>query len=653
VESLPAARLLLLVNYRPEDQHGWGQKTSYTQLRLDPLPPASAEALLQSLLGDEAGLAPLKARVIARTQGHPFFLEERVRTPVETQGLVGDPGAYRLARALPSLQVPSTVQAVLAARIDRLPPAERQLLHTAAVIGHEVPQALLQAVAEAPEGPLRLGLRHLQAAEFLYETRLFPQSEYPFKHALTQQVAYETLLQERRRALHARIVAALEALAGDRVAAQVDRLAHHALRGGVWDRALMYCRPAGEKALARSAHREAVGSFEQALSALAHLSATRETREQAIDLRLALRSALWPSSDFGRILAYLREAEALAAALDDPRRLGRVSLLLAAYFRLTGAYAQAIAAAQPALARATASGDVVLHALANRDLGLAYQARGEYRRAIDGLGQAVAALEGARRHAFFGRVFLPAVLSRAYLAWGHAELGTFAEGRPRGDEGLRIAEAVAHPGSRMYAYHGIGLLALRQGDLARALPRLERAMGLCQGVDLPLVFPCIAAALGAAYALAGRMPEALPLLTQAVAQAIAMETVVYQALCRLPLGQAHALAEGALALARAHQERGHQAYALHLLGAIAARHDPPQREQAEAHDQQALALAEELGMRPLVAHCHLGLGKRCATSGRRAEARAELRAAVEGYRAVEMMWWLPQAAAALAEVEGR
>ena len=187
--------------------------------------------MLQSLLGGSPDLEPLKQRLIDRTQGNPFFLEESVRTLVETQGLVGTPGAYRLARVLPSIQVPATVQAVLAARIDRLSPEEKQLLQTAAVIGTEVPLALLQAMAEVPEEPLRLGLTHLQAAEFLYETRLFPDIEYTFKHALTQQVAYETLLQERRRALHARIVAALETLAGDRVAEQVERLAHHALRG--------------------------------------------------------------------------------------------------------------------------------------------------------------------------------------------------------------------------------------------------------------------------------------------------------------------------------------------------------------------------------------------------------------------------------------
>jgi tetratricopeptide (TPR) repeat protein len=315
VESLPTARILLLVNYRPEYQHGWGNKTYYAQLRLDPLPPASAEAMLQSLLGDDAGLAPLKARLIERTQGNPFFLEESARTLVETQGLVGEPGVYRLAKALPSIQVPATVQAVLAARIDRLPPEEKALLQTAAVIGHEVPLALLQAVAEGPEELLRLGLTHLQAAEFLYETRLFPEHEYTFKHALTQQVAYETLLQERRRALHARIATALEALAGDRVAEQLERLAHHALRGEVWDKALAYGRQAGEKAMARSAHRDAVGSFEQALSALAHLPEQHDTIEQAVDLRRG-EIATWrepPESE--QAGDYHRQALALADEL--------------------------------------------------------------------------------------------------------------------------------------------------------------------------------------------------------------------------------------------------------------------------------------------------------------------------------------------------
>jgi tetratricopeptide (TPR) repeat protein len=670
VESLPTGQLLLLVNYRPEYQHGWGSKTYYTQLRLDPLPPVSADELLQALLGDDASLKPLKQLLIARTEGNPFFLEESVRTLVETGVLAGKPGTYHLAQPLASLQVPATVQAVLAARIDQLPPEEKGLLQTAAVIGTEVSFPLLHTIAEVPEEVLHRGLAHLQAAEFLYETRLFPEREYTFKHALTHEVAYGGLLQERRRALHARIVETLEALSADRLSEQVERLAHHALRGEVWEKALAYCRQAGGKAMAQSAYREAVGAFEQALGALQHLSERRETLEQAIDLRLDLRHACAalgaqrPNFNFD----LLREAEVLAEALGDPRRLGQVSLFRSLEFTTRGRHDQAMIAAQRALTLATASGEVVLHALATLYLGITSYYQGDYRRAIDCFRQAVAFFEGARRYERFGLLtFLPAVTSRAWLARCHAELGTFAEGIAFGDEGLRIAEAVAHPGSLMWASWWGGLLALHQGDLPRALPLLERALGICQDVDLPVYFPLITAALGVAYTLVGRVADAAPLLTQALAQAIATESEtfggVFQALCSLPLGEAqvltghreeaHALAERALVHADAHQERGYKAYALRLLGDMAARREPPESAEAEAHYRQALALADELGMRPLQAHCHCGLGLLYATSSQAEQAQAALSAAIALYRAMDMTFWLPQTEAALAQVEGR
>jgi tetratricopeptide (TPR) repeat protein len=334
--------------------------------------------------------------------------------------------------------------------------------------------------------------------------------------------------------------------------------------------------------------------------------------------------------------------------------------LLSAHFRIMGAYDQAIATSQHALALAMADVDVVLHALANERLGYAYEAQGYYRRAIDCFGQTVASLEGPRRHERFGQVFLPAVGSRAYLAGCHAELGMFAEGRAHGAEGLRIAEAVAHPTSLMYAYYGMGLLALRQGDLPRALPLLIRAVAICQEVDLPAYFPRMAAALGEAYTLGGRVADAVPLLTQAMEQTTATNLVTLQPLCNLLLGkaqilaghlaEAYSLAERALALARAHQERGHQAHVLRLLGDIAARRDPPASELAKAHYREVLALAEELGMRPLLAHCHRSLGELYVSLGRHADARAELSTAIELYRAMDMTFWLPQTEATLAKV---
>ena len=663
VESLPTATLFLLVNYRPEYQHGWGGKTYYTQLRLDPLPAESAEALLQALLGDDGSLVPLKHLLIERTEGNPFFLEESARTLVEAQVLGGERGAYRLVQSLRSIQVPATVQAVLAARIDRLSTAEKTLLQTAAVIGTDVPFPLLQALAELSEEALQRGLMHLQAAEFLYETRLFPTLEYTFKHALTHDVAYGSLLQERRRALHAGIVEALERLYPERLAEHVDRLAHHALRGEVWEKALIYCRQAGEKALERSAYRDAVGYFEHALSALPHLPEQREMHEQAIDLRLALRSALFPSGDSERILGYLREAETLAAALDDPRRLGHIFNFLSVHFRNIGAYDQAIAASQRALAFATASEEVVLHALANQRLGLTYQSQGDYRRAIDCLLQSVASFHGAQRRERLGQANVPSVQSLAYLAACHGELGMFAEGSVLGEEGLQIAETVGDPSSLMWASYGTGLLSLCQGDLPRALPRLERALAICREADLPIFGPRMAAALGAAYTLSGRVADAVALLTPAMEQIRATDMAGFHALCSLPLGEAHllagrleeshTLAERTLALARTRQEHANEAYVLRLLGEIAAQREPPEIEQAEAHYGQALALASELGMRPLQAHCHRGLGTLYVKIGYREQATDELSIAIELYKAMDMTFWLPQAEAALAQVEGR
>jgi class 3 adenylate cyclase/tetratricopeptide (TPR) repeat protein len=661
VESLPAARILLLVNYRPEYQHGWGHKTYYTQLRLDPLPPEGAHELLDTLLGSDAGLQPLKQRLISQTEGNPFFLEESVRTLVETQVLAGERGAYRLAQALPSIQVPATVQAVLAARIDRLPPEEKRLLQAAAVLGTEVPFALLQALAEVPEEELRRGLAHLQAAEFLYETRLFPELEYTFKHALTHQVAYGNLLQERRRALHARIVEAIEALYTERLADQLEQLAHHAVRAEVWHKALPYCRRAGAKAIARSANREAVAYLEQALVALDHLPEARETREQAIDLRFDLRNALLLLGEQERILSHLREAEALAEAAEDRHRLGRVSSYMSDYFWRMGQHDHAIEVSQRALALGLELEDFGLQVQANFYLGRAYVTLGNHRQAMDVLGRNVAVLEGERMREYFGLTALPAVLSRAYLAWCLAELGAFAEGIVTGEEGVRMAKTIEHPYSLLIAVGGLGMLYLRKGALHQAMSMLEGGVELCRTWNIRDWFPLIAATLGAAYALAGRITEALPLLEQAVDQATAMGSMFAHALRLAWQGEACLSAdrwEDALVLAgRAYElsceqkERGHQAWVLRLLGEITSRREPPEAEQAEASYQQALTLADELGMRPLQAHCHRGLGTLYAKIAQPEQARAELATAIALYRAMEMTFWLPEAEAALAQVE--
>ena len=444
IESVPTAQLVMLVTYRPEYQHGWGSKTSYTQLRLDPLPPASADAFLAALLGNDPSLEPLKTLLIARTEGNPFFLEESVRALVETQVLVGASHAYRLAQELSTIQVPATVQAILAARIDRLPQEGKRLLQTAAVIGMEVPLALLQVIVDLSAEALRRGLTQLQAAEFLYETSLFPERVYTFKHALTHEVAYGSLLQERRRMLHTRIVEALESLGDDGVVEQVERLAHHAFRGEVWDRALMYYRHSGARALARSAHREAVTCFEQALAALQQLPESRARHEQAIDLHINLRQARHPLGEIDAGLTHLDAAETLAAYLGDQRRLGRILASMTNGFFITGDLGRALGSGQQALSVAMALDDFLLQIEANFYLGQVYCALGDYPRAMEVLRCNVTALKIDLRQEI-GGLGPFAAFSRARLVACLAEIGAFTEGIVHGTEAIHIAEASESP----------------------------------------------------------------------------------------------------------------------------------------------------------------------------------------------------------------
>jgi class 3 adenylate cyclase/tetratricopeptide (TPR) repeat protein len=655
VESLPTARLLLLVNYRREYQHGWGSKTYYRQIRIDPLPPASAEELLSGLLGEDPTLEPLTRLLIERTEGNPFFLEESVRTLVETGALAGKRGAYRLEKAPQSLQIPPTVQAILTARIDRLAPADKRLLQAASVVGKDVPFVLLQAIADEGEDALRQGLDRLRAAEFLYETRLSPDREYTFRHALTHEVAYGSLLQDRRRELHRRIVATMETLSSNRIAEEVDRLAHHAVRAEVWDKAVIYLRQAGAKAAARSAYREAAGWFEQALGVLQHLPERRDTIEQAIDLRLDLRNSLHPLGEFRRTLAPLREAETLAEGLDDPPRLARVSACLSQYCRLMESPERAIESGQRALVIAGALGDFALQIVSNVSLGQAYRARGDYRRAIDALRRNVAALQGYLLQEGFGQLALPSVLSRTWLARCLAEQGEFAEGTSYAEEAVQIAESADHPNTLVHAYYGLGLVCLHKGDFEKAIVVLDRGLKLHRPWDLLSWFPAIASSLGFAYALSGRVAEALPLLEKAIEYAGSIKLLGRQSLRMAQLGEAYLLAGRtdeaielagrALSFAREYEERGNQAWALLLLGEIASQCGPPHLETAEPHFRQALALAEELGMRPLVAHCHLGLGKLYRRTSKREQAREHLATATTMYREMGMTYWLEKAEA--------
>jgi class 3 adenylate cyclase/tetratricopeptide (TPR) repeat protein len=657
VESIPTAQILLLVGYRPEYQHNWASRSHYTQLRLDPLPPANADELLRGLLGGHESLEPVKGLLVARTEGNPFFLEECVRTLVETQGLVGDRGSYRLAKPLTTIQVPATVQAVIASRIDRLDQDDKRLLQAAAVIGKDVAFTLLTAIGEMPEEELRHRLTRLQQAEFLYETGLFPDLEYTFTHALTHGVAYGSLLQDRRRTLHGRILEAMERLLPDRRAEQIELLADHAFRGEVWPKAVGYLRQAGAKAAARSANREAVALLEQALTALGNLPEGRETSETAIDTRLEMRPPLLQLGELQKALALSQQAENMAKLIGDERRLARVYTYLVNYHYLKGEPDAAIAYGERCLAIGEAGQDVALQALARGYMGYSYHAQGRYREAEAVLMQNVERLDEMRAKDGGAQTTVSYASSTGWLAFALAELGEFDLASSYTEIGQRAAEADRHAYAQAIAWTLGGLVALRRGHMEKALHLLERSLEACVDKQLTVWRPLPSSLLGLTRARVGRPEDGIPLLEDGVRLTEELGVKAYLASWTVNLAggllaagqpeRARETAQRALDLALAHKERGHQAYALRLLGELHARGEPRDLARAEKDLIQAQTLAEELGMRPLLGRILLSLGEVYRLGGAHAKAEAHIFRAINLFREMDMRHWLEEATAQL------
>jgi class 3 adenylate cyclase/tetratricopeptide (TPR) repeat protein len=650
------ARLLLVVNYRPEYRDEWRNQPNYHQLRLDPLASESLADLLQALLGSDPNLTTLKSFLVERASGNPFFVEEIVRSLVDTGVLEGVRGRYGLARPFSSIEVPPTVRAVLAARIDALPAAEKRLLEEAAVIGHDVPFTPLHAICGLTEDRLRGLLDNLQASEFLHATQIFPDLQYTFKHSLTHDVTYSGVLHERRRDIHARAVVAIEQLYADRLGEQVERLAHHAMRGEKREKAVHYLWQAGGKAAARSALSDARGRFEQALGVLDALPESRAALEQAFEIRLELRRVLRQLGEGRTMLECLREAEALAERLGDDRRRGLVYALMTTVHSTLDELDEALATGTRALEIAERLEDLRLRIVATSHLEQVYYYRGEYRRVFDNL----AALPAGGVDEYSGMAALPSVFSRAYSIMSLAELGRFAEAAKYAAEAIQIAEPTEHVFTIGWAYFGASMLHLVKGDWATAHSRVEHWIAMHRTGNVAMLLPWgvpasawVLAQLGEASEALNRVREGEQLLEHQAARGIfGYRGWAYGAMGRacLLLGQldeARRLGDRAVEFSR-HQP-GFTAHALRLLGDIATHPDRFDAERGEAHYREALALARLHGMHPLVAHCHLGLGKLYRRIGETEHAHENLTAATTMYREMDMRFWLDQEEAEMAK----
>jgi len=649
VESIAASRVLLLVNYRPEYRNRWSSKTYYRQLQLEPLSGESAEQFLRALLGEDPAVQPLAAHLTERTEGNPFFLEESVRSLVEAGVLGGQRGTYRLTRTPPRVEIPSTVQALLSARIDRLPAEEKHILEMAAVIGKRFPLRLLQAISDQEPEALRRRLAALQAAEFIYETAVVPDVEYTFKHALTHEVAYEGMLDARRRALHAAVMDAMGQLYGERLDDHVERLAHHAVQGELWDQAVAWCRRAAARAASRSAYAPAAAHLDQALAALGHLAGTRTTIEQAVDIRIELRELLVPLGEQRRNLDRLEEALPLAETLGDPRRLGSIYRSLATAHWLLGDARRGLGYGEKALAAAEEINDPLLRMRSHFVVGAAHHTLGDHRRGVRACEASLGLLDEELARERFG--MFP-VYARTWLTFCLAYLGDFPRALAVAHEAADLARANGRPEPLVASRAALGTACHVRGDFADAIEHFERGLALCREAGIGVWLSFLTGGLGHAYAHSGRPAEARLLLDECLASA-RTQTRAAEALWMAWLGEAHLLAgrpaeaqdvaTRALEVAREQHARGAEAVVRHLLGEIASSAGPPDGAGASAHYGSALTLAEEIGMQPLVAHCHAGLARLCHKTGDPSAAEVHLAMAAALYRGMGMAYWLEQA----------
>jgi tetratricopeptide (TPR) repeat protein len=646
IDVVPTARILFVVAYRPEYRPGWSGKTFYTQLSLDSLPVLAADELLDDLLGVTPDMASLKPQLLAWTEGNPFFLEEAVRTLVETGGLAGAPGAYRVADSVVVRTLPATVEDTLAARIHRLPADVRHVLQCAAAIGIEFAHDVLTSLVNLGEETLAMSLRALEDAEFVYPVASAATPAHIFKHGLTHLVTYRSVSPERQRILHAHVLRSLETLHSGQPEVQVEALAEHAFRAELWESAAGYLQAAGTRALARSATRTAVDHLDRAIVALDRVERRRDVLERAIDIRLDLRYALALLGQYERALPRLREAEALALELNDTVRQGRVVSFLANGLYLLGDHAGAITAARRATEIAQLLDDFPTRVTADIYAGRALHVLGRYRESTELFRGVVDAFSGEHANEYAGLPVLPAAYARSYLAMGLSELGDFAAALAAGHEAVAIAEATGHPDTIQWACYALGLTLLDRGDADGAIVLLERALSICRSAELPVYVPRAAAALGHAFAVCGR-DDGLALLEGAArdsetpsqrniqARTLARLAEVYLLAGRIPEGTDRA--ERSLTLAKERGERGSEAHALRVL-ALAYEALSRVDESRTAHER-ALALATEAGMQLLVALCHLGLGRLERVAHRRAEAATHLLAAHEAFERLEMARW--------------
>jgi class 3 adenylate cyclase/tetratricopeptide (TPR) repeat protein len=617
VRAVRGARILLIATQRPEG--GWTDRGLF---RLDLLPldgPASDE-LLDSLMGDDVSLLPIRKRILAQAQGNPLFLEELVQALADTKILEGLPRKYRVSKPTGRIEIPQTIHSVLAARIDLLDGIPKSLLQTSAVIGTDISIALLSGMLGVSPAKLAGDLKTLEAADFLRKVRTAA-PEYSFKHELTREVAYSTMLLGLRRSLHAKAVEIIESRFADRLDEYIDRLADHAFLAELWEKAVPYQLRSCRRAARRGANQDAIRIFQRGVETLSHWPASIVKTKAEIDFRLTVVIALEPLGKHRLIAQVLGEARNLADASDDPWRTAAVNCQLAVALWRLGEHHTAMAAAEAASSIAHQLADPALIFASLHNIGIVLHETGAFKEAIEIHEKCFAFETPELDNKRAGWAAYPSVILRTFLADSLIEIGEMDRAELFAEEASRRAQQVDHFHSRANITHVLARLRTAQGRQKEALSLLQESWQTCLDLEMVQMYPIFAARMGEAYLATGEIDGALEILSVPERLDVPLAEhafgwrylFVAQGRAFLAAGrhaEAHAAAKRALALAEERGEPPQQAYAFKLLGDIESVTNQVDGAEAEMYFQQAFDLAKRCGMRPLMALCNSALASR-------------------------------------------
>jgi tetratricopeptide (TPR) repeat protein len=620
VSGLAAAKLLMVASGRPEWRPSWDNRGDAALIQVGPLEESAAHDLISDLLGDSSELDTLRVRLVEETDAIPLFLEEMARMLLESgvvvRGLSTSYLTSYLTRRPDLVHVPDSVQALIAARIDRLPDDYREVLQVASVIGRTFTLVVLRDVAELPEEPVLAVLRNLQTMEFVYETYRGPGIEFCFKHALTQTAAYDCMLLRQRRNLHERVFYALKTRHMDRGSANTEKLALHAFRAELWSEALWYFHKAGREANEVSAHDAAIPHFENALTALEHLPASRENASVGIDVRLGLRVALAATADLRKIRDCLQDAERISLEMNDQERLALIRGSQCTILTLLGNLGDAVASGISSRAIALAIDDSRLRISAGFALGQAYSFSGELDKAIAVISADLTLILGEMRHVRFGTTGTPSVLCLVSLANSYSLSGELDRAFACASDALQIASETGRAYDLSFSKVAHGLALLTRGKAAEAVQVLEAALNHCRTGKLRILLPSVARFLGQAYIAIGCPDNACALLEEAVSATREKGILAFHAWCSAWLGfallsaghheGAQRVADDTLAIARRCGLKPIEVQTLRLHGELRALRNEVRL--AQECFKSAVALATTIGMRPEEAQARLALG---------------------------------------------